>query len=123
MGIAEDLRWTAAKLANVSKFAVDSAVNESLKGGIQVYEIVKGKLKARTPSHLSNGNNKQNVAVVEEMQAKLEKMREDVYNIQQHISTCRAEEQENLKQLFDEPLKSSAPEIASRRKIFIRSRL
>ncbi|KAK6131569.1 hypothetical protein DH2020_034680 [Rehmannia glutinosa] len=92
-GITEELRWTAAKLMNVGKFAVDSAVNESLKGltphpdsinlssnahirGMQVYAIVKGKLKGQSPSDISNGDKKQNLVLVEEMQAKLDKMQE-----------------------------------------------
>ncbi|KAI3457506.1 hypothetical protein Pfo_014169 [Paulownia fortunei] len=125
MGITEELRWTAAKLMNVGKLAVDSAVNESLKGGMQVYAIVKGKLKGQPPSDLSNGDQKQNFVLVEEMQAKLEKMHEDLNNIEQQsqISTLRTEEQEHLKQFFDEPLKSSMPEVTGRKKIFIRSRL
>ncbi|KAK6157429.1 hypothetical protein DH2020_011677 [Rehmannia glutinosa] len=127
-GITEELRWTAAKLMNVGKFAVDSAVNESLKGltrGMQVYAIVKGKLKGQSPSDISNGDKKQNLVLVEEMQAKLDKMQEDMNNIQQQstITTLRTEEQEPLKQFFDEPLKSSMPEVSGRRKIFIRSRL
>ncbi|KAK6134514.1 hypothetical protein DH2020_031748 [Rehmannia glutinosa] len=130
MGITEELRWTAAKLMNVGRFAVESAVNESLKGltphpdsihlssnahihvGMQVYAIVKGKLKGQSPSDISNGDKKQNLVLVEEMQAKLDKMQEDMNNIQQQstITTLRTEEQEHLKQFFDEPLKSSMPE-------------
>lgn len=36
MGIREELRWTAAKLVDMGKFAVDSAVNESLKGSLLI---------------------------------------------------------------------------------------
>ncbi|KAL3850774.1 hypothetical protein ACJIZ3_012656 [Penstemon smallii] len=115
MGITEELRWTAGKLMNVGKFAVDSAVNESLKGGKQVYAVVKGKLKGQVPSELSN------VILVEEMQAKLEKMQEDMSNIDNMIHGTY--EQEHLKNFSDEPLKSSTPEVTSHKKIFIRSRL
>ncbi|KAK4491997.1 hypothetical protein RD792_002784, partial [Penstemon davidsonii] len=103
MGFTEDLRWTAGKLMNVGKFAIDSAVNESLKGGKQVYAIVKGKLKGQVPSELPN------VILVEEMQAKLEKMQEDMSNIDNIIHGTY--EQEHLKHFSDEPLKSSTPEV------------
>ncbi|KAL0306475.1 UNVERIFIED_CONTAM: hypothetical protein Sradi_6064800 [Sesamum radiatum] len=145
MGITEELRWTAAKLLNVGRIAVDSAVNESLKGlaplpdsasvfkrwgivsagGMQVYAIVKGKLKGRPHSDPSSGDKKQSFLLVEEMQAKLEKMQEDMNKTQQgsRISALRREEQEHLKQFIDEPVKSSTPEVTGPRKIFIRSRL
>ncbi|PIN00001.1 hypothetical protein CDL12_27494 [Handroanthus impetiginosus] len=67
MGITEDLRWTAAKLMKVGKFAVDSAVTESLRGGLQVYTILRGKLKGHPPSgHPSNNSNKKQHFVVVE---------------------------------------------------------
>ncbi|CAI9784145.1 unnamed protein product [Fraxinus pennsylvanica] len=81
MGILEELRWTAMKLVNVGKFSVDSAINESFKGGKQVYANVKEKLKGLPISPHSDGNKKQNYVAVEEMQATLEKMQEDVTNI------------------------------------------
>ncbi|KAL2496076.1 uncharacterized protein Fot_39833 [Forsythia ovata] len=80
MGILEELRWTAMKLVNVGKFSVDSAVNESFKGGMQVYATVKEKLKGLPLSPHSDGNKKQKYVAVEEMQATLEKMQEDVNN-------------------------------------------
>ncbi|XP_011095254.1 uncharacterized protein LOC105174764 isoform X2 [Sesamum indicum] len=125
MGITEELRWTAAKLLNVGRIAVDSAVNESLKGGKQVYAIVKGKLKGIPHSDPPSGDKKQSFLLVEEMQAKLEKMQEDMNRTQQEslVSALRREEQEHLRQLFDEPVKSSSPEVTGPRKIFIRSRL
>ncbi|KAK4439896.1 hypothetical protein Salat_0324500 [Sesamum alatum] len=125
MGITEELRWTAAKLLNLGRIAVDSAVNESLKGGLQVYAIVKGKLKGRPHSDPSSGDKKQSFLLAEEMQAKLEKMQEDMNKTQHEspILALRREEQEHLKQLFDEPVKSSMPEVTGPRKIFIRSRL
>ncbi|XP_022848385.1 uncharacterized protein LOC111370753 [Olea europaea var. sylvestris] len=81
MGILEELRWTAMKLVNVGKFYVDSTVNESFKGGKQVYANVKEKLKGLPISPHSDGNKRQNYVAVEEMQAKLEKMQEDIANI------------------------------------------
>lgn len=87
---------------------------------------MKGKLKAQPSSGLSNGDKKKNVVLVEEMQAKLEKMQRDMNNIQQQskASTRRNEEQEHLKHLFDKHLKSSTPEVPTgQRKIFISSRL
>ncbi|KAL7087746.1 hypothetical protein ACP275_13G087700 [Erythranthe tilingii] len=122
MGITEELRWTAAKLINVGKFAVDFSVNESLlRGGMQVYAVVKGKLKGGPPppEPLSNSYRKQNSVVVEEMQAKLEKIQQEQSNMQ-----IRTEEQlEHLKHFSEDPLKSSTTESTRRPKIFIRSRL
>ncbi|GFQ06243.1 hypothetical protein PHJA_002768300 [Phtheirospermum japonicum] len=116
MGMTEELRWAAAKLMSLGKLAVDSAVNESLKGGMHAYAIVKGKPKSQPLSDKAKGDKKQTPVLVQEMQAKLDKMQQDM-NIQQQskMSALRKEEPEHPKQLFDDPL--------NRRKIFIRSRL
>ncbi|KAL7087747.1 hypothetical protein ACP275_13G087700 [Erythranthe tilingii] len=91
------------------------------KRGMQVYAVVKGKLKGGPPppEPLSNSYRKQNSVVVEEMQAKLEKIQQEQSNMQ-----IRTEEQlEHLKHFSEDPLKSSTTESTRRPKIFIRSRL
>ncbi|CAA0815942.1 Unknown protein [Striga hermonthica] len=125
MGGTEELQWAAAKLARLGRQAVDSAVSESLKGGMQVYAIVKGKPKTQLLSDKSNSKNEKKLVLVQEMQAKLGKMREAMNNIKQQseVSALRNSEQEHPKSSFDDPLKSLMPEPTGRRKIFIRSRL
>lgn len=93
---------------------------------MQAYAIVKGKLKGLTPLTHANRNKQQSFVVVEELQAKLEKMQRDMDDIEQRsmISTLRREGQEHSTQLDDnEPVKCSLPEVTTRGKIFIRSRL
>ncbi|KAL3503270.1 hypothetical protein ACH5RR_037719 [Cinchona calisaya] len=116
-------------LSNLGKFAVDSAVNESLKsvtGGIQVYKIVKEGLTDQPNSRPHNGNKKQDLMVaMEEMQAKMEKMQEDVNILKQQNQSCTeySKELEPLKELSDEPPASSASAGTDKKKVFIRSRL
>ncbi|GER53904.1 outer capsid protein VP4 [Striga asiatica] len=120
MGVTEELRWAAAKLASLGRLAVDLAVSESLKGGMQVYAIVKGKPKSQPLSDKSNSKNEKNLVLVQEMQAKLGKMREDMNNItqQSEVSALRKSEQEHPKSSFDDPLKSLMPEPTGRKKDF-----
>lgn len=95
-------------------------------GGVQVYKIVRGGLKDQPNSCPNNGIKKQDLMVaVEEMQAKMEKMQEDVNILKQQNETCAeySKELEPLKELPDEPTESSASAKTDRKKIFIRSRL
>lgn len=95
-------------------------------GGRQVYAVVAGKLKAPAPSDLLDSGRTQNSTLVEEMQARLEKLQEDLNDIQlqpqSNISTNRTDVHGHPKQFPDEPLKSST-EVTGRKKVFIRSRL
>ncbi|XP_057472429.1 uncharacterized protein LOC130761003 isoform X2 [Actinidia eriantha] len=116
-------------LTKVGRFAVDSAVNESLKsvtGGTQLYKIVKEEFKDQPSSFNPNDNKKPDLTVVmEEMQAKMEKMQEDMNNIKQQskVSIQSAQESEPLRELPNEPAKGPAPQKAYPKKVFIRSRL
>ncbi|CAK9160201.1 unnamed protein product [Ilex paraguariensis] len=110
-------------LTNLSRFAVDSAIDESLKGvtgGIQVYKIVKEGLKDHPTSHPSSG--KQDPALVmEEIQAKMEKMQEDMIKIKQQnkTSTQCVAGLEPSKDLPNEPTKGSAPPKTNAKKILM----
>ncbi|KAL6975373.1 hypothetical protein U1Q18_024168 [Sarracenia purpurea var. burkii] len=117
-------------LANIGKFAVESAVSESLKGvngAIQVYKIVKEGLKDPPPSLGPNENKKPGLSVaMEEMQAKMEKMQEEMNNIkgQNKVSIQNAKGLEPSKELpNDVPIKESAPPKTDPKRVFIRSRL
>ncbi|KAL3508621.1 hypothetical protein ACH5RR_028022 [Cinchona calisaya] len=118
-------------LTNLGKFAVDSAVNESLKGvtgGVQVYKMVREGLKDQPNSRPYSGIKKQDLMVaMEEMQAKMEKMQEDVNILKLKNHTCAeySKELDPLKEFTDEPepAESSASAKTDKKKIFIRSRL
>ncbi|KAL1537755.1 hypothetical protein AAHA92_30240 [Salvia divinorum] len=99
MGPSEGRRFSAAKLINAGKFAVDSALSQV---GL-LHDIVKGQ-------------SKKNLVMVEEM---------NNWRQQSRAPAVRNEdEEERLKCLFDEPLeKAGAPKTEDKRKIFIRSRL
>lgn len=97
-------------------------------GGMLVYGVVKGKLKGEPASHLSDNHKKQqHSVVVEEMQAKLEKMQQDMNNNiqrQRNVSSISTTEEQGYPNKFPEvPLRSSMPEVTGQRNIFIRSRL
>ncbi|XP_059662600.1 uncharacterized protein LOC132308519 [Cornus florida] len=116
-------------LTNISKLAVDSAVSESLKGvtgGIQVNKIVKEGLNDQLSSDNANENKKPDLTiVVEEMQAKMEKMQEDMNSTKQQndISIQCAQGSEPLKEFSTPPVKGSVPLKTDAKKIMIRSRL
>ncbi|CAI9088584.1 OLC1v1022956C1 [Oldenlandia corymbosa var. corymbosa] len=115
-------------LTNLGKFAVDSAVDESLKsvtGGIKVYSIGKS-LKDQPYSQPSDGIKKQDLMIaMEEMQAKMEKMQEDVDKLKQQNETCADYSLglEPLKEFPDEPSESPISPKTNKKKVFIRSRL
>ena len=98
----------------------------SIAGGIQLYKNVKEELKDQPSSFNPNENKKPDVTVVmEEMQAKMEKMQEDMNNIKQQskVPIQSAQESEPLRELPNEPAKGPAPQKAYPKKVFIRSRL
>lgn len=116
-------------ISGIGKFAVDSAVNESLKGvtgGIQVYKIVKEGLKDQPlPLNPNESEKPELTAVMEEMQARMEKMQEEMNTTKQQskISMESAKGSEPLKEFPDEPIKGSAPLKTDPKRVFIRSRL
>ncbi|KAG6392055.1 hypothetical protein SASPL_146261 [Salvia splendens] len=100
MGPSEGRRFSAAKLINAGKFAVESALSQV---GLQLYDIVKGQPK-------------KNLVMVEEMNDRRQQSRAPAFR--------HEDEEERLKRLFDEPLEKAAPpKTEDKRKIFIRSRL
>ncbi|XP_047954931.1 uncharacterized protein LOC125201068 isoform X2 [Salvia hispanica] len=102
MGPSEGRRFSAAKLINAGKFAVESALSQV---GLQLYDIVKGQPK-------------KNLVMVEEMNDRRQQSRAPAFR--------NEDEEEHLKRLFDEPLEKASPEPPKtqyKRKIFIRSRL
>ncbi|XAR67534.1 hypothetical protein NMG60_11002321 [Bertholletia excelsa] len=118
-------------LTNIGKFAVDSAVKESLKGvtgGIQVYKIVKEGWDYQSPSQNSNESKKPDITIrVEEMQARMEKIQEEMDFIKQQSKTqtkdARVLEPLNKFPDEDEPVRGSVPPKTDPKRVFIRSRL
>ncbi|MGI4421826.1 hypothetical protein ACR2V7_25595 [Klebsiella pneumoniae] len=87
---------------------------------------MKEEFKDQPSSFNPNDNKKPDLTVVmEEMQAKMEKMQEDMNNIKQQskVSIQSAQESEPLRELPNEPAKGPAPQKAYPKKVFIRSRL
>ncbi|CAN4087416.1 unnamed protein product [Withania somnifera] len=112
-------------LSKLSKFAIVSAVGQSLKTYAGGSKIMKEGLKDQSPSQPSSRAGRQDVTVVmEEMQAKMEKLQDDMNNtkLQNEVSTNCITGLESF-EFSDEPIKSSTPSKANRKKIFIRSRL
>ncbi|XP_009759757.1 uncharacterized protein LOC107813467 [Nicotiana tabacum] len=112
-------------LSKLTKFAVVSAVDESLKTVAGGSNITKERLKDQPPSRASSRAEKQDVTVMmEEMQAKMEKLQDDMNNTKQQneVSTKCITGLESF-EFSDEPIKSSAPSRSNRKKVFIRSRL
>ncbi|KAK9291805.1 hypothetical protein L1049_019755 [Liquidambar formosana] len=116
-------------LTNVGKFAVESAVNEPIKGvtaGMQVYKIMHEGLKDQPPSLSSNDEKKPDHMVgMEEMQANMEKMREEINDVKQQsmVSTECVEGSEPLKKISTEHIKGSDLPKTERKRVMIRSRL
>lgn len=95
-------------------------------GGMKVYKIVKEGLKDQPLSLNPNEIKKPELtAVMEEMQARMGKMQEEMNTIKQHskISIESAKGSEPLKECPDEPIKGSAPLKTDPKRVFIRSRL
>ncbi|CAI9283602.1 unnamed protein product [Lactuca saligna] len=122
-----DRRETITRvLTGFGKFAVDSAVNDSLKGRMQVYKIVKEGLKDEAPVEPANLNNKApHTLMMEEMQARMEKMEEDLHIIRldDEDSILCAKDLDPRKDESAEGSEKSSPAKTDVKKIFIRSRL
>ncbi|KAM5585897.1 hypothetical protein ABKV19_005018 [Rosa sericea] len=123
---------TGGLLTHIAKFAIDSTINYSLKlkalaGRKQVYEIVQERLKDQTLSTCLDDKKKpQDVKLgMEEMQAKMEKMQEDMNIVkQQHqISAKHVERSDHPKKMPDRSIHGADLPENNRKKIFIRSRL
>ncbi|KVH99080.1 uncharacterized protein LOC112514443 [Cynara cardunculus var. scolymus] len=116
-----DRRETITRvLTGFSKFAVDSAVNESLKGGLQLYKIAKEGMKDQEATNLNN--KPRHTLMMEEMQARMEKMEEDLHIIRldDEDSILCAKDLDPRKEESTEPTEKSETDI---KKVFIRSRL
>ncbi|XP_060200449.1 uncharacterized protein LOC132628699 [Lycium barbarum] len=112
-------------LSKLSKFAIFSAVDESLKTVTGGSKITKEGQMDQSPSHLSSRAEKQDVTVMmEEMQAKMEKLQNGMNNAKQQneVSTKCITGSESF-EFSDEPIKSSTPSKSNKKKVFIRSRL
>ncbi|KAL8226473.1 hypothetical protein R6Q57_016305 [Mikania cordata] len=113
-------------LTGFGKFAVDSAVNDPLKGGMQVYRLVKEGLKDQSSQETTNLNYKpRHTLMMEEMQARMEKMQEDMHTIRfdDDDSILCAKDLDPRKEELDESNETSAPAKTDVKKVFIRSRL
>ncbi|XP_009761703.1 uncharacterized protein LOC107791711 [Nicotiana tabacum] len=110
-------------LCKLRKFAIVSAVDESLRTVAGGSKIVKEGSKDQSPSRPRL--DKQEITVMmEEMQAKMEKFQDDMNSIKQQngVSAKCANGLDSL-EFSDEPIKSSTPAKSNRKKVFIRSRL
>lgn len=111
---------------DLGKFAFESAVNDSLKrvtGAVQVIKIVRDGLKDQPTSPLFNETKKPEYHTVgmEQMQAKMEKMQEEINSIklQNKISTECMEDSEPPKKTS----KVSDIQQPDKKRVLIRSRL
>ncbi|KAK6777083.1 hypothetical protein RDI58_023800 [Solanum bulbocastanum] len=88
-------------------------------------KITKEGLKDQSPSRPSSRVDKQDVtAVMEEMQAKMEKLQDDMNNtMQQNEVSTKCISGLDSFEFSDDPIKSSTPSKSNRKKVFIRSRL
>ncbi|GFZ12558.1 hypothetical protein Acr_23g0009430 [Actinidia rufa] len=125
--LPDDEGW--AKIGRFAKNTAEFAFQEGIKrfpGGSQLYKFVKEELKDQPSSFNPKENKKPDLTVVmEEMQAKMEKMQEDMNNIKQQskVPIQSAKESEPLRELPNEPAKGPAPQKAYPKNVFIRSRL
>ncbi|KAK1435676.1 hypothetical protein QVD17_01442 [Tagetes erecta] len=113
-------------LAGFGKFAVDSAVYDPIKGGMQVYRVVKEGMKDQSALEPANLNYKpRHTLMMEEMQARMEKLQEDLHIIRldDEDSILCAKDLDPRKEEPDESNENSAPAKADAKKVFIRSRL
>ncbi|KAK9072317.1 hypothetical protein SSX86_008750 [Deinandra increscens subsp. villosa] len=122
-----DRRETITRvLTGFGKFAVDSAVYDPIKGGMQEYRIVKDGLKDQSSYEPANLNYKpRHTLMMEEMQARMEKMQEDLHIIRldDEDSILCAKDLDPRKDDSDESNEKSAPAKTDVKKVFIRSRL
>jgi len=88
-------------------------------------KITKEGLKDQSPSHPSSRVEKQDVtAVMEEMQAKMEKLQDDMNNMkQQNEVSAKCTNGLDSFEFSDEPIKSSTPTKSKPKKVLIRSRM
>ncbi|CAN4075514.1 unnamed protein product [Withania somnifera] len=110
-------------LCKLSKFAIVSAVDESLKTVAGGTKIIKEGSKDQSPSRPRL--DKQDFTVMmEEMQAKMEKLQDDMNNMKQQneVSAKCAIGLESF-EFSDEPIKRSAPTKSNPKKVLIRSRM
>ncbi|KAL0001111.1 hypothetical protein SO802_014892 [Lithocarpus litseifolius] len=120
-------------LTDLGKFAVDSAVNDSLKavnGRKQVHQIVQEGFKHQPPSPSLNDEKKSEdlKLVMEELQAVMEETQEDVHKAKQgnKISAKSISTSENLepqKKTPNEGNKELHLPKMDKKRVFIRSRL
>ncbi|KAF5730655.1 hypothetical protein HS088_TW19G00248 [Tripterygium wilfordii] len=116
-------------LINVRKFAIESAITESLKGvnGMKrVYKIVQERFMDRAPALPSNGQNKcEDFALAEEIRAEMEGAQENMTNLKQENMTSAnyVDELQGTKKISNERFKGSDLLETERKRVFIRSRL
>ncbi|XP_050215747.1 uncharacterized protein LOC126666891 [Mercurialis annua] len=116
-------------LTNLSKLAVDSTFNDSLKGVTgprKLYKIVQERLK-RPPASLPSSHCKkpEDAKLAAEMRMKVEKMIEDMAKLNQQVETSAkriVEETEPVKKGPNEGIKKLMV-LEPEKRIFIRSRL
>ncbi|XP_075668556.1 uncharacterized protein LOC142638406 [Castanea sativa] len=120
-------------LTDLGKFAVDSAVNDSLKavnGRKQVHQIVQEGFKHQPPSPSLNDENKSEdlKLVMEELQAVMEETQEDMHKAKQGNkisakSVSTSENPEPQKKTPNEGNKELHLPKMDKKRVFIRSRL
>ncbi|XP_071703755.1 uncharacterized protein [Rutidosis leptorrhynchoides] len=114
-------------LTGFGKFAIDSVCNDSLKGGMQVYKMVKEGLKDQSPLEPANLNSKpRHTLMMEEMQARMVKMEEDldiIIRLDDEDSILCAKDLDPRKEEPAESNENSAKETTDVKKVFIRSHL
>ncbi|XP_031266652.1 uncharacterized protein LOC116125059 [Pistacia vera] len=116
-------------LTNFTKFTVDSAVNVSFKGvvgGRKLYKILQEGFKNQPPPcSLNERTNLHDIESVEEMQAKMEEMQEDMNIVKQQnkASAKLSEPPKPQKKIPNEDIKGSDLLRTKEKRVFIRSRL
>ncbi|XP_060209403.1 uncharacterized protein LOC132636508 [Lycium barbarum] len=121
-GGAQSDEYVSNILCKLRKFAIVSAVDESLKTVAGGSKIVKEGSKDQSPSRPRL--DKQDFTVMmEEMQAKMEKLQDDMNNMKQQneVSAKCANGLESF-EFSDEPIKTT-PTKSNRKKVLIRSRM
>uniref|UniRef100_M1AG50 Uncharacterized protein n=1 Tax=Solanum tuberosum TaxID=4113 RepID=M1AG50_SOLTU len=110
-------------LCKLRKFAIVSAVDESLKTVASGSKIIKEGSKDQSPSRPRL--DKQDFTVMmEEMQAKMEKLQDDMNNMkQQNEVSVKCTNGLDSFEFSDEPIKSSTPTKSKPKKVLIRSRM
>lgn len=92
---------------------------------MQLYKIVQEGLKDQSPSLSCNDEKKPAKLTVEELEAKMEKMQEELNNIKAETKTAvaHAKEPDHPKKIPDGPVKGSDLELTDKKRVMIRSRL